>query len=155
MQVNLLTKFANSKIGKSIYKPLVNPNNERFLNNTIPQVETVLSTACYVWSTSKRKEIDPDRRSLLQIQNVGSGAVGLLVSSWANRKVYDYGENVIKHLDKNIDPKSIRQISSGIRVGLPIICTGFIMRFLIPSLIATFSGKVMDKRRENRLNVKV
>ena len=64
-------------------------------------------------------------------------------------------EDLIKHLDKNIDPKSIRQISSGIRVGLPIICTGFIMRFLIPSLIAAFSGKVMDIQRENRLNVKV
>ena len=27
--------------------------------------------------------------------------------------------------------------------------------FLIPSLIAAFSGKVMDIQRENRLNVKV
>lgn len=155
MQVNLLTKFANSKLGQAIYKPLVNPSNEKFLNNTIPQIETILATGCYVWSTSRRKEIDSDRRKLLQIQNIGSGVVGLVVSSWANRKVYDYGENVIKHLDKNIDPKSIRQISSGLRVGLPIICTGFIMRFLIPSIIASFSGKVMDKQRENRINVKV
>ena len=155
MRVNLLTKFANSKLGQTIYRPLVDPKNEKFLNNTLPQIETVLSTACYVWSTSRRKEIDDDRRKLLQIQNIGSGAVGLVVSSWANNKVCNYGENVIKHLDKSIDPKSIRQISSGIRVGLPIICTGFIMRFLIPSIIAAFSGKVMDKHREDRLNTKV
>ena len=155
MQVTLFTKFANSRIDRAIYKPLVNPNNERFLNNTLPQVETILATGCYIWSTAKQKNIDKDRKQLLQIQNIGSGLVGLVVAGWANRKVYDYGEKVISHLDKNIDAKSIRQISSGIRVGLPIVCTGFIMRFLIPSIIAMFSGKMMDKQRKNKLDKKV
>lgn len=151
---DLLAKFACSKFGQKVYKAFTDPTKEKLYNTILPQVETILSTGCYVWSTAKRKEIDEDRRKLLQIQNIGSGVVGLTISGWANKKIYKVGENIIKDLDTTkIDPKSIRKISSGLRVGLPILTTAVCMRFLIPSAIALYSSKIMDKKRQNKLNV--
>lgn len=148
---DILTRIANSKKGQKFYKWACDPKKDAFFNNTLPQVETALSTACYIWSTEKQKNIERDQKNLLQIQNVGSGLVGIAVGSWANRKVSKFGEEVIKELDtKKVDPKSVRQISAGIRVALPLIITGVIMRFAIPSLLAGFSGKVMDKVREKQ-----
>ena len=148
---NILVNIAKSRPGQAFYKWASHTNNEKFLNTTLPQVETILATSCYVWSTARQKNIDKDRKSLLQIQNIGSGVVGLGISTWANNKISNYAEKLINNLDpKVIDPKSIRQISSGLRVGLPILATGVCMRFLIPSVIALFSGKMMDNVRDNR-----
>lgn len=152
----IFENFAKSKTGQKIYKWTCEPKSEHFLNNTLPQVETVLSTACYVWSTAKQKNIEKDQRDLLQIQNIGSGLIGLAIGSWANRKVGKLGEDIIKDLDpKRLDPKAIRKISTGLRVGLPIMSTAIVMRFLLPSLLAGFSGKLMDKAREKRQQQKL
>ena len=152
----IFENFAKSKTGQKIYKWACKPKSEHFLNNTLPQVETVLSTACYVWSTAKQKNIEKDQRDLLQIQNIGSGLIGLAIGSWANRKVGKLGEDIIKDLDpKKLDPKAIRKISTGLRVGLPIMFTAIVMRFLLPSLLAGFSGKLMDKAREKRQQQKL
>ena len=152
----IFENFAKSKTGQKIYKWACEPKSEHFLNNTLPQVETVLSTACYVWSTAKQKNIEKDQRDLLQIQNVGSGLIGLAICSLANRKVGKLGEDIIKDLDpKKLDPKAIRKISTGLRVGLPIMSTAIVMRFLLPSLLAGFSGKLMDKAREKRQQQKL
>lgn len=155
---DILAKLANTKTGQRIGKWATQPNKEKLLNHTLPQVETVLATSCYVWSTAKQKNIDEDRKKLLQIQNIGSGVVGLVLAGAANRWVGKKGEEIIKYLDTTkIDPKSIRQISTGLRVGLPIVSTAFCMRFLIPTAIAAFSGKIMDRAREDKqksLNVK-
>lgn len=161
----ILANIANSKTGQKFYKWACNPDKEKFFNNTLPQVETVLSTGCYVWSTARQKNIDKDRKDLLQLQNIGSGVVGLVLASAANKKVGKFGEDLIKELDPNkIDPKSIRKISSGIRVALPILTTAVIMRLAIPTVLAGVSGKIMDRIRDNKqkknsnskgLNVKV
>ena len=146
---DIFVKIANTECGQKIAKWATQPDKEKLLNQTLPQVETVLSTGCYIWSTAQQKDIDKERKQLLQIQNIGSGVVGLILSGAANRWIGNKGEEVIKHLDKDkIDPKSIRQISNGLRVGIPIVTTAICMRFLIPSFIAMFSGKLMDKVRE-------
>lgn len=143
--------LAKTKTGQKVYKWCAEGNHDRFLNNTLPQVETVLSTACYVWSTAKQKNIDDDRKTLLQIQNVGSGVVGLALGTAANHWVSKQADAIVKDLDpKVMDPKAIRKVSTGLRVGLPIVTTALVMRFLIPSVIAGFSGKLMDKQREMR-----
>jgi hypothetical protein len=152
---DILARIANTRYGQKIAKWATQPNKDRLLNHTLPQVETVLSTGCYIWSTAKQKDIDKERKQLLQIQNVGSGAVGLVLAGAANRWIGNKGEEIIKYIDpKKVDPKSLRQISTGIRVGLPILTTAVCMRFLIPSFIALFSGKIMDKAREKKgLNI--
>jgi hypothetical protein len=159
MRINkIFEAIAKSKAGQKFYKWCASPGKDTFLNNTLPQVETVLSTACYVWSTAKQKNIDDDRKKLLQIQNVGSGAVGLVLGTAANRWISKKTDLIVKDLDPTkLDPKALRKVSTGLRVFAPIVTTAMCMRFLIPCAIAMFSGKVMDKEREKRqqqLNVK-
>lgn len=147
----ILESFAKTKVGQKIYKWCGDGNHDRFLNNTLPQIETILSTSCYVWSTAKQKNIDSDRKQLLQIQNIGSGLVGLALGTAANHWVSNQTDKIVKDLDvKKLDPKALRKVSTGLRVGLPLITTAIIMRMFIPVCLAGFSGKVMDKVRENR-----
>ena len=146
---DILVKIANTKTGQKIAKWATQPNKEKLLNHTLPQVETVLATSCYVYSTAKQKNIDKERKQLLQIQNIGSGLVGLVLAGAANRWIGNKTEGIIKHLDPTkIDPKSLRQISTGLRVGAPILTTAIVMRMALPSVLAGFSGKMMDKYRE-------
>ena len=155
----ILSNIGSSRTGQRFFKWACKPASEKFLNNNLPQLETVPATACYVVSTAKQKNIDDDRKKMLQIQNAASGIVGITIASTANRAIGKFGEKVIQNLDTNkINPDSIKQISTGLRIALPLATTAFCMRFLIPSCIALFSGKVMDKVRSNRehkkLNIK-
>lgn len=148
---NILERFAKSKTGQKVYKWACKPKSEEFLNSSLPQIETGLSTLCYIVSTERQKNLDRDEKNVLQIQNVGSGAIGIAIGSAANRKVGKFGEEVIKHLDtKKVDPKSIRQISTGIRIILPIVSTALLMRLVLPTITAGLSGKIMDRVREKR-----
>ena len=152
----ILESIAKSKIGQRIYGWTASGNHDKFLNNTLPQIETILATSCYVWSTAKQKNIDAERKKLLQIQNIGSGVVGLVLGTAANHWVSKKADAIIKDLDPNVlDPKALRKVSTGLRVGLPILTTALCMRCLIPTAIALYSGKRMDKEREQKkLNVK-
>lgn len=147
----LLTNIAISKPGKSFYQWCAKPTSERILNNTLPQIETVLSTACYVVSTARQKNIDKDRKNLLQIQNVASGVIGIGLGTMANKWVSKKADAIIKDLDATkMDAKLLRQASTGLRVILPIFTTALLMRCIIPTLTSCFSGKIMDKVRENK-----
>lgn len=143
--------IAKSKPGQKFYKWCASPGKDKFLNNTLPQVETVLSTTAYVWSTAKQKNIDDDRKKLLQIQNIGSGAAGLVLGTAANHWISNQTDKIVKDLDpKVMDPKAIRKVSTGLRILAPVASTALVMRLLIPTALACFSGKVMDKHREKK-----
>lgn len=153
----ILESIAKTKPAQKVYGWCAEQGHDKILNHTLPQVETVLSTACYVWSTERQNKIPREQKNLLQVQNVGSGLVGLVVASTANRWVGKKGEEIIKHLDpEKLDPKVIRKCSTGIRVGLPILTTAIVMRYAIPVALAVFSGKFMDKVRagKDKLTVK-
>lgn len=157
----ILEGIAKSKPGQKFYKWCASPGKDTFLNNTLPQIETIFATSCYVWSTARQKNIDSDRKKLLQIQNVGSGVVGLALGTAANHWISKKTDEIVKYIDPNkLDPKSLRKVSAGLRVAAPILTTALIMRLAIPTAIACFSGKAMDKVREKRaeqqkLDVKV
>ena len=147
----ILSGIGNSKASQKFYKWATNPKNEKILNQRLPQAETVIATSLYMISTARQKNIDKDRKDMLQIQNVASGVAGLCVASALSKKVGNFGEKVIKGLDpEKIPPENIKQIGAGLRVGIPLVTTAFCMRFLIPSAIALFSEKVMDKVRDKR-----
>lgn len=147
----ILAGIGDSRVSQKFYKWAANPKNEKFLNQKLPQLETVVATGCYMASTAKQKNIDKDRRDMLQIQNVASGVAGICIASALSKKVSDFGEKVIQGLDpEKIPPEKGKQIATGLRVGIPLVTTAFVMRLVIPSAIALFSGKVMDKVREKR-----
>ena len=147
----ILAHLGDSKTGQKFFNWASQPKSESFLNNTLPTIETAFSTACYMYSTAKQKNIDSDRKKMLQIQHVASGVAGMTIGSIANRAISKTVENVIPHLDpKKIDPESLKQVSTGLRIIAPLICTTAIMRLVTPTIIALFSGKAMDKVRDNR-----
>lgn len=147
----ILSTVGNSNVGQKFFKWASNPANEKFLNQTLPQLETVVATGCYMVSTARQKNIDKDQRDMLQIQNVASGVAGLTLATVMSRKIGKFGEEVINNLDpKKIPIKDIGKVKAGIRVGIPLVTTALCMRFIIPSAIAMFSGKIMDKVRDKR-----
>lgn len=152
MKVNkIFESFAKSKLGQNLYKHCVGEKADNFLNNTLPTVETIFSTACYCYATAKRKEIPKDQRDLLQWQNVLSGLAGVTLGTVANRWISKQTDKIVKDIDpKVLDPKALRKVSTGLRIITPIIATGVIMRFLLPTITAGVSGKIMDKQREKR-----
>lgn len=147
----ILESIAKSKPGQKFYAWCASPGKDTFLNNTLPQIETVFATSCYVWSTARQKNIDKDRKTLLQIQNIGSGVVGLALGTAANHWISKKTDEIVKYLDPTkMDPKALRKVSTGLRVAAPILSTAICMRLLIPTVLAAFSGKAMDKVREKR-----
>lgn len=148
--------IAKSKRGQQFYSWCNSPGKDKFLNNTLPTLETVVSTGLYCWSTAKQKNLEKEQKDLLQIQNVASGVAGIAVGTVANRWISNQTEKIIKDLDPKImDGKSLRKVSTGLRIISPALMTGCIMRFILPTIIAGFSGKVMDKKREANKKAKL
>lgn len=152
MKINkIFEHIAKSKTGQKFYNWTASPGKDKFLNTTLPTIETVVSTGLYCWSTAKQKNIEKDQKDLLQWQNVLSGICGVVIGTIANKWIYKETEKIVKDLDpKLIDPKSMRKISTGLRIITPAIATGCIMRFILPTVTAGISGKIMDKQRQKR-----
>ena len=146
MKINkIFESFAKSKTGQKFYKWTNSEKAQKFINLNLAQAETVLSTGAYIYSTAKQ-DLPPRQKTNLQYQNIGSGLVGLLLAGTANRWVYKKGEEIIKDLDpKKLDPKSIRKISTGLRVFLPLATTALCMRWLIPCAVSVLSSVAVDK----------
>ncbi len=151
MIAKILSKIGNSSAGQKFFSWASNPKNERLLNQTLPQLETIVATGCYMYATAKQKSIDKDQRDMLQIQNVASGAVGLTLATVMSKKISKFGESVIGYLDpKKFSTDDLARVRTGLRVGIPLATTALCMRLIIPSAVALFSGRVMDKVRDKR-----
>ena len=150
----IFEKIAKSQSVQNFYKWASSPGKDKFLNQNIPQIETILATSAYCYSTAKA-DMPKEKKTLLQIQNVGSGVAGLLIAGAANRYVGKKTEEIIKDIDTTkLDPKALRKVSTGLRVFMPIFVTACVMRLCVPTAVSWISGKVMDKKREQGLNVK-
>lgn len=155
--MGLIQKIALSKWGQKIYKHAADPKNEKFYNNTLPTLESVVAGAMYVIATARQKDIDPDRRALLQWQNISSSIVGIGIGSWLNRKVSNYADKIIPLIDKT-KINDVHKVVAGLKIFLPCFATAFTMRMAVPSVLAWFSGKAEEVRRakrdnKNKLNV--
>lgn len=155
IKIDVLKRISLSKLGTKFYRFATDPKNENFFNNTLPTMETVLSTSCYVWATHKQN-IDERQKHMLQVQNVLSGVLGIVIGSWANRKVTKIAEKNIPYIDKNLIP-DVHKVVGGLKVALPIVTTGILMRLIAPVITAWISGKVEDRRyskKETGLDIK-
>ena len=147
--MGLITRVALSDMGQKFYKFATNPKNEDFFNNTLPTIETGVATLCYIWATHKQKDIDDDRKALLQWQNVGSGLVGIALGSWLNRKVSAYAEKIIPHIRQDLIPDA-HKVVAGLKILIPMATTCLLMRAAMPAAVAWLSGKAEEVRRNKR-----
>ena len=149
MGINPIDWFAKSKWGTKLYKYAASEKGQKFFYNTMPTMETCLSTVIYIAATEKQKKLDRREKNVLQWQNVLSGVIGAAAGTYLNRKVFDFGDKIIAHVDPKKVP-DVHKINGAIRVAAPIIVTSLIMRFAMPVLTAFISGELEEKRAQKK-----
>ena len=154
LTVKALEKFATSKVGTKLYKWSSSEKGQKWLYETLPTLETVVATSCYVYATEKQK-LSRREKNVLQWQNVLPAIVGIAAGTYLNRKVFNFGEQIIKNLKPELVPDA-HKIMGGIRVATPIFTTALLMRFLFPVATAFISGEIEERRaqKNKKLDVK-
>ena len=154
MKVSPLKWFFETKPVQKFFKTACDPKHEDFFNNTLPTLETLTSTAFYVWATERQKEIPREQRNVLQWQNILGGVAGMAIGTYLNRKVTKLANELAPKIDKNLF--DVHKVSAGIKVGLPLLATAVLMRCVSPVVVAQISTMIEDHRRakkQEKLNV--
>ena len=149
MKVNPLKSFFESKIMQNFYKKACDPKHDAFFNNTLPTLETVASTLCYIVSTEKQDGIPREQKNVLQWQNVLSGVAGIAIGSVANRKVTKFANKLVPLIDKE-HIEDVHKVVAGTKVALPLIATALLMRLVMPVVVAQASTMIEDHRRDKK-----
>lgn len=146
---NIFTKIAKSETGQKIYKKVLDPKHDKFLDNTLPIIESGVISSFYIASTAVQKKIDDDSRKALQIQNVLSllFSVGLAIP--LNKKVGKLGDKIIKNLKPELMEDG-HKVVDGIKVGLPILNSILISRFLVATALVPASSKIRDAVKKDK-----
>lgn len=149
MKVNPLKSFFESKTMQNFYKKACDPKHDAFFNNTLPTLETVSSTLCYIVSTEKQNGIPREQKNVLQWQNVLSGVAGIAIGSMANRKVTKFANKLVPLIDKE-HVEDVHKVVAGTKVVLPLIATALLMRLVMPVVVAQASTMIEDHRRAKK-----
>lgn len=149
MKVNPLKSFFESKTMQNFYKKVCDPKHDAFFNNTLPTLETVSSTLCYIVSTEKQNGIPREQKNVLQWQNVLSGVAGVAIGSMANRKVTKFANKLVPLIDKE-HVEDVHKVVAGTKVVLPLIATALLMRLVMPVIVAQASTMIEDHRRAKK-----
>ena len=148
MGINPIGWFAKTRIGTNFYKWAASEKGIRFTSTVLPTLESVAATSMYVIATERQKNLDRREKNVLQWQNVLSGVLGICLGTYLNKKVFDFGEKIIKHLDpKKIE--DIHKINGAIRVAGSIAITATLMRYVLPVITAYISG-IMEERKVHK-----
>lgn len=149
MKVNPLKSFFESKTMQKFYKKACDPKHDTFFNNTLPTLETVSSTLCYIVSTEKQDGIPRSQKNVLQWQNVLSGVAGVAIGSVLNRKVTGFANKLVPLIDKE-HVEDVHKVVAGTKVALPLIATALLMRLVMPVVVAQASTMIEDHRRAKK-----
>ena len=153
MKVNPLKWFSETKPVQKFFKKACDPKHADFFNNTLPTLETLVSTGCYIYSTEKQENIPSEQKKVLQWQNILGGIAGMGIGSFLNRKVSKLANELAPLIDKNIC--DVHKVAGGLKVGLPLISTGLLMRCVVPTVVAQASTMIEDYRRAKKKKLDV
>ena len=152
---NIFTRIAQTKVAQKFYKKLLDPKNDKFLDNTLPIIESGVVSSFYIISTAMQKKIDEDSRKAMQIQNVLSLLFSVGMAIPLNRKVGEIGSKIIKHLKPSLMEDG-HKVVDGIKVGLPILSSIVISRFIVAVGLVPLSSKIREavksRSKKNKLN---
>lgn len=151
---NIFTKLAKTETGQRVYKEVLDPKHQKFLDNTLPIIESGVVSSFYIASTAMQKKIDSDSRKALQIQNVLSLAFSVGLAIPLNKKVGKIGDKIIQNLKPEL-MKDGHKVIDGIKVGLPILSSILISRFLVATALVPASSKIRDAvKKDKKLDYK-
>ena len=154
MKVNPLKSFFESKTMQKFYKKACDPKHDAFFNNTLPTLESVASTLCYIVSTEKQNGIPREQKNVLQWQNVLSGVAGVAIGSVLNRKVTGFANKLVPLIDKE-HVEDVHKVVAGTKVVLPLIATALLMRLVLPVIVAQTSTMIEDHRRNKKKELNI
>lgn len=150
---NIFTGFAKTKVGQNIYRRVLDPKHEKFLDNTLPIIESGVVSSFYIISTALQKKIDDDSRKALQIQNILSMLFSIGIAIPLNKRVGKLGEKIIKHLKPELMEDG-HKVVDGIKVGLPILNSILISRFIVAVGLVPLSSKIRNAIQKHKVDVK-
>ena len=139
---------------QNFYKKACDPKHDAFFNNTLPTLESVASTLCYVVATKKQRDIPRDQKNVLQWQNVLSGVAGVAIGSVLNRKVTGFANKLIPLINKE-HIEDVHKVIAGTKVVLPLIATALLMRLVLPVIVAQTSTMIEDYRRNKKKELNI
>ena len=152
MRVNPITqwlkKMYESKPMQKFFTKAADPKHAEFFNNTLPTMETLVSTACYMVATEQQKDIPREQKNVLQWQNVLGCVGGMTLGTYLNRKVTKFANELAPKIDKKII--DVHKVEAGLKVGLPLIATALVMRLLVPVATAQISSDIEERRRAKK-----
>lgn len=140
---NIFTKIAQTEVAQNIYKKALDPKHSKFLDNTLPIIESGVVSSFYIISTAMQKKIDEDSRKAMQIQNVLSLLFSVGMAIPLNRKVGEIGSKIIRHLKPSLMEDG-HKVVDGIKVGLPILSSIVISRFIVAVGLVPLSSKIRE-----------
>lgn len=140
---NIFTRFAKSNLGKKIYRNVLHPNREQFLNNHLPIIESAVVTGFYMFSTQVQKDIPKENKKSIQIQNVLSFLVSAGTAIPLNKQATKLGKGIIKHLKPELI-KDGHKVVEAIEIGMPMLTTLLISRFLVAVGLVPLSTKIRN-----------
>ena len=154
LTVKALEKFATSRVGTRLYEWASSEKGQKWLYESLPTLETVVATSCYVYATERQK-LSRREKNVLQWQNILPALVGMAVGTYLNRKVFSFGEKIIKNLKPELVPDA-HKIMGGIRVATPIFTTALLMRWALPVTTAFISGEIEEykSKKNKKLDIK-
>lgn len=146
---NIFTVIAKSNIGQKVYKKMLNPSKDAFWNTTMPLIETTFCTSVYIASTAMQKNIDPESKKAMQIQNILNWGFSILIAGALNKGVQKMGKNIVKGIKPELMIDGHKVINA-INVGLPIAVTCLVNRFLVATAIVPVSSKIRDSLKKKK-----
>lgn len=148
---NAFTKIAKSDAGQKFYKSITDPAKDKFMNTYLPICESAVVSSFYMISTAMQKKIDPESKQALQLQNILSLLFSVGLSIPLNKGVSKFGDSIIKNLQPEL-MKDGAKVVDGIKVGLPILNSILVSRFLVATGLVPLSSKIRDKIKEHKVN---
>lgn len=149
---NIFTRFAKSNLGKKIYKNVLHPSREQFLNNHLPIIESAIVTGFYMFSTQVQKDIPKENKKSIQIQNVLSFLVSAGTAIPLNKQATKLGKGIIKHLKPEL-MKDGHKVVEAIEIGMPMLTTLLISRFLVAVGLVPLSTKIREVINNKKLDI--
>lgn len=151
---SFLAKISTTKTGQKVYKSM--SNKENFLNNTLPLISSGVCTGSYIYATATDKKIPDERRPILQWQNVLNFIAGVAISAPLNKYASKKGEQVIKELKPEL-VKGFEDVSTGIRIAIPMVITSLVFRLGVSSgsvLVSDWCKRITDKYKKSGVTTK-
>lgn len=126
---------------------------DKINNKILPIGESAVATGMYSLFIEKNDHIERERKPALQYQNLICGLIGMFSANKINQSIQKHQEKIIEVLRNNKNIQNPESLISGLKIAMPIVIFGLIIRFLLPVVSTPISSKI-NEIKQSKLDVK-